>query len=39
VPRVVTTAALDGATVAVTAGLQADERVVTHGATLLNQVR
>jgi hypothetical protein len=39
VPRVVTTAALDGATVAVTAGLQAGERVVTHGATLLNQVR
>lgn len=39
VPRVVTFVPLDGATVAVTSGLQAGERVATQGATLINQVR
>jgi membrane fusion protein, heavy metal efflux system len=38
-PRVVTTAPLDGVTVAVTSGLQAGDRVATQGATLINQVR
>lgn len=39
VPRAITYAPLDGASVAVTSGLQPGERVVTHGAALLNQVR
>jgi cobalt-zinc-cadmium efflux system membrane fusion protein len=30
---------LDGATVAVTSGLRAGDRVATQGATLINQVR
>lgn len=38
-PRVVQAEPLDGARVAVTAGLRAGERVVTQGATLVNQVR
>ncbi|CAD5372714.1 Cobalt-zinc-cadmium resistance protein CzcA [Rubrivivax sp. A210] len=38
-PRSVTTAPLDGLSVAVTSGLQAGERVATSGATLINQVR
>jgi multidrug efflux pump subunit AcrA (membrane-fusion protein) len=38
-PRVVTTAPLDGVSVAVTSGLQAGDRVATQGATLINQVR
>ncbi|MBT9494397.1 MAG: HlyD family efflux transporter periplasmic adaptor subunit [Paucibacter sp.] len=38
-PRVVTVAPLDGASVAVTAGLKAGELVVTDGAGLLNQIR
>ncbi|NML17076.1 HlyD family efflux transporter periplasmic adaptor subunit [Azohydromonas sp. G-1-1-14] len=38
-PRVVTVQPLDGATVAATTGLKAGERVVTQGATLVNQVR
>lgn len=38
-PRVVTTLPLDGVHVAVTAGLSADERVATAGASLINQVR
>lgn len=38
-PRVVVHEALDGANVAVTSGLHAGERVVTQGATLLNQIR
>lgn len=38
-PRLVTTEALDGINVAVTSGVQAGERVVTQGATLINQVR
>ena len=38
-PRVVTVAPLDGASVAVTAGLKAGERVVPDGAGLLNQIR
>lgn len=37
--RVVTVEPLDGATVAVTSGLNAGDRVVTQGATLINQVR
>ena len=37
--RVVTFEPLDGATVAVTSGVTAGERVVTQGATLINQVR
>lgn len=37
--RVVTVAPLDGATVAVTSGLKAGDRVATQGATLINQVR
>lgn len=39
VPRVVMTEPLDGASVAVTSGLKAGERVVVQGATLVNQVR
>ena len=38
-PRVVTVAPLDDASVAFTAGLKTDERVVTDGAGLLNQIR
>ncbi len=38
-PRVVKTAPLDGRSVVVTAGLEAEKRVVTDGVTLLNQVR
>lgn len=38
-PRVVTLVPLDGASVSVTSGLQAGDRVVTQGATLLNQIR
>lgn len=38
-PRVVTTEPLDGVSVAVTSGLKAGDRVVTSGATLVNQVR
>ncbi|MBB3178005.1 biotin carboxyl carrier protein [Variovorax sp. Sphag1AA] len=38
-PRVVTTEPLDGVNVAVTSGLNAGDRVVTQGATLVNQVR
>lgn len=38
-PRVVTTESLDGVSVAVTSGLKAGDRVVTTGATLINQVR
>ena len=37
--RVVTFEPLDGASVAVTSGVTAGERVVTQGATLINQVR
>ena len=38
-PRVVTVEPLDGASVAVTAGLKAGDLVVTHGAGLINQIR
>jgi membrane fusion protein, heavy metal efflux system len=38
-PRVVTTESRDGVSVAVTSGLKAGDRVVTSGATLINQVR
>lgn len=38
-PRAVTTESLDGVSVAVTSGLKAGDRVVTLGATLINQVR
>ena len=38
-PRVVTTAPFDGAQVRVTSGLRDGERVVTQGASLLNQTR
>ena len=38
-PRVVMVTPLDGASVAVTAGLKSGERVVTDGATLVNQGR
>ncbi len=38
-PRTVTLAPLDGVDVAVTSGLAAGERVATHGATLINQIR
>ncbi|MDZ5455693.1 MULTISPECIES: efflux RND transporter periplasmic adaptor subunit [Azohydromonas] len=38
-PRVVTVQPLDGATLAATTGLKAGDRVVTQGATLVNQVR
>lgn len=38
-PRVVTTAPLDGVSVAVTSGLAAGDRVATQGAALINQVR
>jgi membrane fusion protein, heavy metal efflux system len=38
-PRVVTVEPLDGATVAVTSGLSAGDRIATQGATLINQIR
>lgn len=38
-PRPVTVEPLDGASVAVTAGLRAGERVAVRGATLINQIR
>ncbi len=38
-PRVVMTEPLDGAAMAVTSGLRAGDRVVTQGATLINQIR
>lgn len=38
-PRVVTVEPLDGATVVVTSGLAAGDRVATQGAALINQVR
>ncbi len=38
-PRVVTAVPLDGASVAVTSGLQPGDRVATQGTTLINQVR
>lgn len=38
-PRTVTVEPLDGVNVAVTAGLQAGDRVATQGAALINQVR
>ncbi len=38
-PRIVTIETLDGISVAVTSGLKAGDRVVTSGATLINQVR
>lgn len=38
-PRVVTVEPLDGASVAVTSGLQPGDRVVTQGAALINQIR
>ena len=38
-PRTVTVEPLDGANVAVTAGLKAGDRVVVRAATLVNQVR
>ncbi|OSZ64861.1 efflux RND transporter periplasmic adaptor subunit [Hydrogenophaga sp. IBVHS2] len=38
-PRTVTTEPLDGINVAVTNGLKPGDRVVTRGATLINQVR
>lgn len=38
-PRIVSVEPLDGATVAVTAGLKAGDRVATQGATLINQIR
>ena len=38
-PRTVTYQPLDGTRVTVTSGLKSSERVVTQGATLINQVR
>jgi cobalt-zinc-cadmium efflux system membrane fusion protein len=38
-PRVVSTQALDGVSVAVTAGLKPGDRVATQAATLINQIR
>lgn len=38
-PRVVMFEPLDGAQVAITSGLQAGDRVVTQGASLVNQIR
>ena len=38
-PQVVTVEPLDGATVVVTSGLKAGDRVATQGAALINQVR
>lgn len=38
-PRVVATQPLDGVSVAVTSGLGSGERVVTQGASLVNQIR
>ncbi len=39
IPKTVTFVPLDGSTLAVTSGLEAGQRVVVQGATLLNQVR
>ena len=39
VPRVITHQPIDGVSVVVTSGLKAGERVVTQGASLLNQIR
>lgn len=38
-PRVVTVEVLDGASVAVTSGLKAGDRIATQGASLINQIR
>ncbi len=38
-PRIILMEQLDGASIMVTSGLKAGERVVTNGATLINQVR
>lgn len=38
-PRVVTLQPLDGVSFAVTTGLKAGDRIVTQGATLINQIR
>lgn len=38
-PRSVAAEPLDGVNVAVTSGLKAGDRVATHGATLINQIR
>src|SRR5690606_4578392 len=38
-PRVVTFGALDGVDVAIESGLQSGDRVVTRGASLINQIR
>ncbi len=38
-PRVVTVEPLDGASVAITSGLQAGDRVATQAAALINQIR
>ncbi|MDZ7909530.1 MAG: HlyD family efflux transporter periplasmic adaptor subunit [Gemmobacter sp.] len=38
-PRTVTVEVLDGASFAVTSGLQAGDRIATQGATLINQIR
>jgi cobalt-zinc-cadmium efflux system membrane fusion protein len=38
-PRTVTVEPLDGVNAAVTSGLNSGDRVATHGATLINQVR
>ena len=38
-PRLVTYEPLDGASVTVTSGIKAGERVATQGASFINQVR
>lgn len=38
-PRTVTVEPLDGASVAITSGLKAGDRIVTRAATLINQIR
>jgi len=38
-PRTVTVEPLDGASFAVTSGLNAGDRIATHGASLINQIR
>ncbi|MES2581605.1 MAG: HlyD family efflux transporter periplasmic adaptor subunit [Pseudomonadota bacterium] len=38
-PRTVTVEVLDGASVAVTSGLKAGDRIATQGASLINQIR
>lgn len=38
-PRTVTAEVLDGASVAVTSGLKAGDRIATQGASLINQIR